>query len=277
MLAKIGRSVAVAATLSLVPAVASATTITLKLIDSWSKSSAFGLAYDGNNVWWSDSGGTVHEMTTGGVDTGNSFYSGTWSELAWDGSHILQAQGTTIKYWNKDGTSAGTKTVTSGISCGGLVDGLDYDHGELWCSPDVSVVYRISGDLSTNIGPQPVIGGAGGYSGVERIQATDGTNYIVVVNDAFNPRKLCVHSMDYAEIGCQQFANSRYEGLAFDGRYLYAADYFGSRIDKYDILGDGGSIIDPGNPGAVPLPAAGWLLAGAIAGIVGLRRNRKVV
>jgi hypothetical protein len=259
---------------------ASAATISLSLIDSFARGSSFdgpfGLAYDGSNIWWSDNGGILHEMSTAGVDTGNTISTGIWSELAWDGSHLLQAQGTTITKWNTDGTSAGTGTITAGISCGGLVDGLDFDQGELWCSPDVSVIYRISGDLTTPIGAQPAFGGGGGYSGVERIQATNGTNYVVVVNDASNPRQLCLHAMDYTELGCQQFANARYEGLAFDGRYVYAADYYGARIDKYDILGsDGGSVIDPGgNPNVVPVPAAGWLLGAAIFGFAGLRRRR---
>ena len=269
-------AVAAVAVLGVVPAGHTAS-ITLELIDSYERASPFGLAFDGNNVWWSDNSGNLTEMTTSGVDTGNSFNTGIWSELAWDGSTILQARGSTIYYWNKDGSSAGEGTVdfavNGGRGCGGLVDGLDHDQGEVWCSPDVSVVYRMTDDLQNPIGEQPVIGGAGGYSGVERIQATNGTDYIVVVNDAFVPRQLCVHSMDYAELGCQQFENSRYEGLAFDGRYIYAADYFGNAIDKYDILSDGGSIIDPDDLAPIPLPATGVLLVGALGGLASLRRR----
>ncbi len=267
-----------------------ASAITLDLVDSFDKANtgAFGLAWDGSNIWYSNGSGHVYEMTSSGVNTGKNFQLeyGSITELAWDGTHLVQANSNTVNFYDTaTGTKASSLTLGAGVagggSCGGTVDGLDFDHGEIWCSPDVSVIYRISGDGQSNIGAQPVIGGAGGYSGVERIEATNGTNYIVVVNDAFQPRKLCVHAMDYSEIGCQQFQNARYEGLAFDGRYVYAADYYGDRIDKYDILGDdGGSIIDPddddGNGGTVvPLPAAGWLLISAIAGTVGLSRRRR--
>jgi hypothetical protein len=256
---------------------ASASGISLSLVDSAAKSSAFGLAFDGTNVWWSDSSNVVHQMGTDLVDTGTTFDTGIWSELAWDGSHILQVSdyGSTIYYWNTDGTSAGSHVMASSACNSGfsLTDGLDYDNGELWCSPDISDVYRLSGNGDTDLGGGAVL--AGSYSGVERIEASDGTNYIVVVNDGSNPRQLCVHNMDYSLVGCQDFVNDRYEGLAFDGRYIYAADLYGNKIDKFDILGaDGGSIIDPGPGGQVPLPAAGWLLGGALMGIAGLRRRR---
>ena len=253
----------------------SAQEIELELIDSFERDAPFGLAFDGSNIWWSQNNTQINQMTLAGDDTGVSFSGPVWSELAWNGSQLMAANNTTVYFFDAlTGLNQTTQTITApsytGIS---LNDGLDWDNGELWSSPDVGNVYRLSGDLSSYVGASPFLGGAGGYSGVERIQATD-KDYVVVVNDASNPRELCVHNLDASLLGCQEFANSRYEGLAFDGRYLWAADYFGDRIDKYDILADGGSIIVPPMP-AVPVPAAGWLALAGLGALCGLRRSRR--
>ncbi len=232
-----------------------AATITLNLIDSYAKSAPFGLAFDGTNIYWSQSNRQIRQMTTNGVDTGVSWTGPVWSELAFDvvNSKIVQAQNQTIYYQNVGG-GAVTTQVLSSVMTGGtsLQDGLDVDNGEIWISPDVGNVYRFSQALGTFVGPNPFLGGSGGYSGVERVDVA-GNTYIIVVNDAVNPRRLCVHDLNAALIGCQSFANARYEGLAFDGRYLWAADFQGNKIDKYDVLSDGGSIFVP--PSGVPEPS----------------------
>ncbi|WP_165793556.1 VPLPA-CTERM sorting domain-containing protein [Hyphococcus luteus] len=255
---------------------ASAAEITLELIDSYDRADPFGLAYDGTHIWWADNGGVIRQMTTDGVDTGVSFSGPVWSELAWDGSQLIMTQNNTVYFFDRDGSNMTTQTITAAPYTGilGLNDGLDWDNGELWISPDIGNVYRMEGDLSAFVGASPFLGGGGGYSGVERIQATNGTDYVIVVNDASSPRELCVHTLGGVEIGCQAFSNSRYEGLAFDGRYLWAADYFGDRIDKYDILSDGGSIIDPG-VGEVPLPAALPLMLLGLGGLGAAARRKK--
>lgn len=253
---------------------ASAAPITLELIDSYNRSSAFGLAFDGTNIWWSDSSRVIHEMTTSGVDTGRSFSGPVWSELAWNGTQLIQARGNTVYYFDAGtGANMTTDTITApGARAGGLTDGLDWDNGELWVSPDVSDVFRLNGDLDAQVGAGPFLGGAGGYSGVERIQGGS-QDYLIVVNDASNPRQLCVHNLDASLIGCESFQNSRYEGLAFDGRYLWAADFYGNRIDKYDILGDGGGSIIVPSP--VPLPAGFPLLLSALGGFALFKRKTR--
>lgn len=256
---------------------ATAASISLSLVASYARSGPFGLAFDGTNLWWSQSSAQINQMTLAGVDTGVGFVGPVWSELAWNGAQLMAARDTTVYFFDRDGGNQTTATITEpsygGIS---LNDGLDWDSGELWSSPDVGNVYRLTGDLTAAVGPTPFLGGGGGYSGVERIKATDGSDYVVVVNDANNPRELCVHMLDASLVGCQQFQNARYEGLAFDGRYVWAADFFGNKIDQYDILGDGGgSIIDP-EPNVIPLPAALPMAVAAFGALALAARRRRV-
>ena len=87
--------------------------ITLDLVASYERTSPFGLAYDGSNIWWSDDSRTVHQMTTGGDDTGTTFTGPVWSELAWNGSQLIQASGTTVYFFDRDGTNQTTQSITA--------------------------------------------------------------------------------------------------------------------------------------------------------------------
>lgn len=256
--------------------------VSLNLVASFAKSNgAFGLAFDGTNMWYSNGSGTIYEMSTGGVDTGNSITGNYWSALAYNSAtnQLATMQNGVLKQFSRS-NAAGVNISTLGAvttaiagGYGGLIDGLDIEGGTLWWSPDVDKVYTSpldgSGVRST------FLGGAGGYSGVEYV-TVGGNSYVIVVNDASNPRRLCVHDTGGVEIGCTALANSRYEDLGFDGRYLYAADYYGNRIDKIDLLVDGNPIF---NPGAVPEPATwGMMIVGfGIAGTAMRSRRRRAI
>lgn len=251
--------------------------ISLSLVNSYSKFAPFGLAFDGTNLWWSSSGSTAYQMNLSGVETGATVaMPNGWSALAYDASKgNLVSKGINGSSLNWFRTTDGviTLSIAAPEDPFGLIDGLDVENGELWYSPDVAEVFRYSIDYVNgtlaDIGPQPIITGMN--SGVEHISA-GGNEYIVTVDDGSNPRKLCVYRMDYTQIGCSTFQNDRYEDLAFDGRYLWAADFYGNKIDQYDILGaNGGSIIS-----ATPEPASLALMLTGLLGLAGVARRRKV-
>ncbi len=256
--------------------VASAAPITLVQIASFPKSAPFGLAYDGTNMWYSTGGSTASKFnSTTGADIGATI-SINWSELGWDplvnGGSLVTAAGSQVQ-WRNPATGAVTQTLTlSGVS-GGLIDGLDVNGNEIWLSPDVGPVYRRDRVTGAVIGsPNPFLPSQ--ISGVERVDV--GLNsYVLVVNDAANPRQLCIYDLGAVQIGCQDFVNQRYEGLGFDGRYLFAADYYGNKIDKFDVLVDNVPIFVPPDAAAVPDPASLTLHGMGLAGLVARHRRRR--
>jgi PEP-CTERM motif len=257
--------------------VAAHAAVSLTLVSSFAKpNGAFGLAYDGSNIWYSNSAGTIYQMTTAGVDTGKSITGNYWSALAFNSAtnRLATMQSGVLKQFdlaNAANVAIGTLNPTTTAipnGYGGLIDGLDIEGGRLWWSPDVDPVFNSALDGSS--ARTQFLGGAGGYSGVEYV-TVGSQSYVIVVNDASNPRQLCIHNTDASLVGCTTLANSRYEDLGFDGRYLYAADYVGNRIDKIDLLVDGGSIFDPG---AVPEPAT-WLMMITGFGMIGASMRRR--
>ncbi len=259
------------ASASAVPA--TATTVTLNIVAQYARSGPFGLAYDGTNIWWSDNGGTIHEMTTSGVDTGNNIAGPNWSALAWDAatSQLATVGGGGITRFDR-ATTVGTTSYTTlnpnftaiAGSPQFLTDGLDIQGGTLWWSQDVDLVRSSPLDGS---GSQSIFL-SGPYSGVEYLTA-GAQNFLVVVNDGSNPRQLCIHDTSATLIGCTTLTNSRFEDLAWDGTYLYAADYFGNNIDKISLLVDGVVI------GGVPEPTtlATMVLGIGLLGVAARRRK----
>jgi len=257
----------------------SAVTVTLQVVDSNpTVGSIFGVLFDGTNIWASTGVGssTIRQynqnlagMPLTGV-TRTLTGPGCCGAMAWDGTNFVSASGATVGFFNAvTGSSVSSVTVT-GTTGSGLIDGLDYDNGQIWFSPDVGNVYRLTSAGAVIGLPNPFLGGAGGYSGVERVDI-GANSFVIVVNDASSPRRLCVHNqVDATLIGCATIANSRYEDLAFDGRYLYAADLNGNRLDKIDILVDGGAIFS-----SVPEPSSMLLVStAAISLILRLRKVR---
>lgn len=259
--------------------------LTLEVVDSLATSSPFGVLFDGTNVWFSTGvGGNVIQkidQNSAGIPIIGSpvtLTGGGTGAMAWDGSHFVSSAGKTISFFNTNGGLASSLVITANTSGFSLIDGLDFDHNEFWWSPDVGNVYRLD-TAGAFTGPvNPVLGGAGGFSGVERIDV-GANSFLIVVNDAFVPRKLCKVSLTGVfdvNNDCATLSNSRYEDLAFDGRFLYAADLFGNRIDKIDLKIDGGSVFVPPD-GNVPEPSSFILLGIGLLVIThyGQRRRRR--
>ena len=245
----------------------------LQVVGSTEVRGAFGLAYDGTNVWYSTNSGTLGRLNQGTMAlVGSTYNTGIWGELAWDGTNIAQANQDTraISFFsNVDGTFQSSRTIT-GASGNGLIDGLDIYGSKIYYSPDVGSIFRA--DLATGVVEKNVTeGSSGGFSGVQYVPVSTG-DFLIVVNDASNPRTLCRMSLAgvIAAGDCATLANYRYEGLAFDGRYIYAADYYGNRIDKIDLKLDGGSILVPG----IPEPETYALMLAGL-GLVGYMARRR--
>jgi len=250
-----------------------AAVVTLNMINSYNQTGAFGLAFDGANLWYNSNTG-IHEMTTAGVDTGNTtpWVGGvsSLSALAWTGTQLAAGRdvpgptGTVVLFDRFTGGNLSLLTLHGGAADHSPFDGLDFDSGEWWYSPDAGAVYRddAGGNL---VGPNPFAAGA--YSGVERV-----FDHVLAVSFGTDPRSLCVYGLDQAFVGCGSLGGlpgaTHYEDLAFDGRYLWAADYYG-KINEYDVLVDGESILVPR---AVPEPTTLALLG---AGLVAVRARRR--
>lgn len=263
-----------------------AASLSVAIVASWNRPLPSGLAFDGGFLWWGDSNGVLHQMTTSGADTGLTTVDpiaptgGLGAGLAWSGTQLVSASSGMITFF--DPITAGHRldvAITAPVTGSGPVDGMDFDHGEIWYDQDRSNVFRLTSTGSFAPGPNPVlggpIGGAGAYSGVERIDVGQNSFLIVMTAPFGGPFELCQTTLTGVGIGCTSDLGKRYFDLAFDGRYLYGAAFSAGTIDKIDLTMDGVSILVP-EPSDMFLMIAGLLafsLTGYRYGRISLRRR----
>ena len=191
-------------------------------------------------------------------------------------------------------SSAGLRAVTPITGAGdapfaapppnsGFTDGLDVDGGNVWWSPDVGPIYRNGAIFATGAsagaqGAPPT----SGFSGVEQV----GNAVFAVAVGSYGGHERTIFKFDATTgdlLGYDPDGDpvaARWEDLAFDGRYLYAADLRGNANgtgavgDIYVFDTGGGIVIEP--PGGVPEAGSTWILLSlAMGSLFGIRRLRK--
>jgi hypothetical protein len=234
-----------------------------------------------------DVAGTTNPGGSGGLGSGAHF-----SALAFNsatGQLVQTASGDVRAY---DPFTAANQTTIPNTGSG-FADGLDFDGTNRWFSPDIGDIFKNGALFIDNADPSKTVlpgwSGLGsetgfGWSGVEQV---DGSLFAVAVQDfgdAGRTRTIVRFDAVTGELlGFDPDGDpiaARWEDLAFDGRFLYAADLRGN-ADGLLVPGDiyvfgvtGG--LNPG-PGQVPEPASlGMFVIGAsLIGLTMMRRRRQ--
>jgi hypothetical protein len=273
--------------------------------------SAFGLAYDSKNdlMWYTqgDSGdGVVRSFTpyknlvappfeisqalgSEGANTTSPTGGSYFRSLAFDsatGQLVMQGSGSNLQSFDPITANNNNNDFRPGSANTSFSDGLDVDGTNTWFSPDVGPIYN-NGSLVVNTGGVlPSWSGLGsattfGYSGVEQV----GTSLFAVAvqdgGDAGRTRTIVRFDLAGNLLGYDPDGDpvaARWEDLAYDGRYLYAADLRGDHNEDgipgdvyvFDVTGG----LDPG-PARTPEPSAVLsLIALGGLGLVSLKRKQ---
>ena len=237
-----------------------------------------------------DVAGTTDPGGSGGSGSGAHFSSLAFNNAT--GQIVQTAPGDVRAY---DPFTALNQTTIAGVGSG-FADGLDFDGANMWFSGDVQDIYKNgvlfadrSNAAQTLDAAWVGLGGTSalGWSGVEQVGNLVFAVAVHSGSDTGQSRTIVAFDLS---TGNQLFADpdgdpvaARWEDLAFDGRYLYAADLRGNEngnnvagdIYVFDVIGDDGSIIDDGGPRPVPEPSTFLLLGSGLAGLVFYRRKQK--
>jgi hypothetical protein len=181
-------------------------------------------------------------------------------------------------------TAAGQTTIP-GVGAG-FADGLDLDGANRWFSPDVGDIFNnsvLTFDNAvlahTDLGVWAGLGGAVGFGWSGTEQVGDSLFAVAVQDFADSGRSRTIVRFDITTgqlVGYDpdgHLVASRWEDLAYDGRYLYAADLRGD-LDGNGVQGDI-YVFDVGGGLNIPEPSSFLLVATGVIGLsLGKSRRR---
>lgn len=234
-----------------------------------------------------DVAGTTNPGGFGGSGSGAHF-----SALAFNtatGQLVQTSSGDVRAY---DPFTAANQTTIANVGSG-FADGLDIDGANAWFSPDVQDIFKNGALFIDDSDPSKTVlpgwSGLGsetglGWAGVEQV---GDSLFAVAVHsgaDTGNSRTIVRFDATTGELlGFDPDGNpvaARWEDLAFDGSFLYAADLRGN-ADGTGVIGDiyvfavtGGLSPDP-TP--VPEPSSLWLfvIGASVLGLAAMGRGRR--
>ncbi len=208
----------------------------------------------------------------GGANFDTLAYDSKIHQLVLNQGHLVSFDPFTAAHFNNSyAPNAGT----------GFADGLDVKGNNVWFSPDQGVIYKNGVLFATPSNPAQTVHqsqGAvsdqeAGWSGVQDVTTANGHSLFAVAvlneNDQSGKSRTIVRfdPNTGALLGFDPNPNpvaARWEGLGFDGRYLYAADLRGLKVNPsgiegniwvFDVGGQGGTIPPPpSGGGSRPLP-----------------------
>lgn len=230
-----------------------------------------------------DIAGTTSPGGSGGSGSGAHF-----SALAFNSAtgQLVQTSSGAVRAY--DPFTASNQTTIAGVGSG-FADGLDFDGANKWFSPDVGdilnngALVHDNGDNAKTVLPAWTGLGSSdgmGWSGVEQVGNSLFAVAVQSGSDTGRSRTIVRFDVSTGElVGYDPDGDpvaARWEDLAYDGRYLYAADLRGN-ADGAVVVGDiyvfdvtGGLAPDPVG---VPEPSALSLLG--MAGLAGWWRRQK--
>ena len=237
-----------------------------------------------NAVAMLDVAGTTNPGGSGGSGSGAHFSALAFNQAT--GQLVQTSSGNVRAY---DPFTAANEVSIPNVGSG-FADGLDFDGPNRWFSPDVGSINNngvlFISDSDATKTTLPVWTGLGnaqglGWSGVEQVGNSLFAVAVQSGSDIGRSRTIVRFDATTGELlGFDPDGDpiaARWEDLAFDGSFLYAADLRGNA----DGLGVAGDIyvfqVTGGLRPGVPEPATLGLvlIAASLAGLTGIRRRRR--